>query len=168
MKASLLFERGVVVTDVPLLPEELQGAAVHAERPVEPEHSVVLLPVAAVHDATIRAVIYSKSLHPTLVEALFFAREPGELQPLMEEWAERGIDVPLSAGDAPFRDIGKPFLDEVRRHTRRGDTVVNVVLPAFVVRRWWQHALHNQTGLYIKRLLLFEPNVVVTSVPYHL
>jgi hypothetical protein len=26
--------------------------------------------------------------------------------------------------------------------------------------------LHNQTGLYVKRLLLFEPDVVLTSVPY--
>jgi hypothetical protein len=28
--------------------------------------------------------------------------------------------------------------------------------------------LHNQAALYIKRLLLFEPRVILTSVPYRL
>jgi hypothetical protein len=45
---------------------------------------------------------------------------------------------------------------------------VTVVLPEFIPRHWWEHLLHNQTAFYFKRLLLFEPNVVVTSVPFHL
>jgi hypothetical protein len=36
------------------------------------------------------------------------------------------------------------------------------------VRHTWEHLLHNQTALFLKRLLLVEPNVVVTSVPFHL
>ena len=35
-------------------------------------------------------------------------------------------------------------------------------------RRLWQHLLHNQHALLIKGALLFRPNVVVTSVPFHL
>ena len=84
------------------------------------------------------------------------------------ERAEWRIDVALAVIDAPFRDIKGPLLDEIRMYTGRGDTVVTVVLPEFIVRSWWEHLLHNQVGLYIKRALLFEPNVVVTSVPYHL
>ena len=34
--------------------------------------------------------------------------------------------------------------------------------------RLWQHLLHNQHALLIKGALLFKPNIVVTSVPYHL
>jgi hypothetical protein len=45
---------------------------------------------------------------------------------------------------------------------------VTVILPEFVPRRLWQHLLHNQHALLIKGALLFKPNVVVTSVPYHL
>jgi hypothetical protein len=86
----------------------------------------------------------------------------------MDEWAAGGLDVPLTIVDAPFRDLKPPLLSEIRRHTGRGDTVVTVVLPEFVVRHWWEHLLHNQTALYIKRFLLFEPRVVVTSVPYRL
>ena len=43
-----------------------------------------------------------------------------------------------------------------------------MILPEFVPRRLWQHLLHNQHALLIKGALLFKPNVVVTSVPFHL
>jgi amino acid transporter len=167
LKASLMYEPGVVVTDVPLLPEEWTKATRYAARPVEPDRTVVLVLVSAVHDATLRAVTYARSLKATVVEALFLAPEPEEVQPLMEEWAQHHVGIPLSAVEAPFRDLRIPLLQEVRRHTERGDTIVTVVLPEIVVRHWWEHLLHNQTALSFKRLLLFEPNVVVTSVPYH-
>jgi amino acid transporter len=168
LKASLIYEPGVVVTDVPLLPEEWTKAARHAKRPVEPDRTVVLVPVSAVNDATLRAVTYARSMNATVVEALFFASEPQEVGPIIEEWARHRMDVGLSAVEAPFRDLRIPLLEEVRRQTDRGDTIVTVVLPEIVVRHWWEHLLHNQTALSFKRLLLFEPDVVVTSVPYHL
>jgi hypothetical protein len=43
-----------------------------------------------------------------------------------------------------------------------------VVLPEFVLSRWWEQLLHNQSALVLKARLLFRPNTVVTSVPYHL
>ena len=32
----------------------------------------------------------------------------------------------------------------------------------------WRRLLHNQKALYVKRLLLFEPHVILASVPYQL
>ena len=32
----------------------------------------------------------------------------------------------------------------------------------------WRALLHNQRALYVKRLLLFEERVILSSVPYHL
>jgi amino acid transporter len=168
LKAALLFEPGIVVTDVPLLPEERSLAAVHQDRPLEPARNVVLIPVAAVHAGTARAVQYAKSLHPTDIEAIFFSSDPEEIGPVLEDWARWGMNVSLSVVDSPFRDIKPPLLEEIRRHSSRGDTIVTVVIPEFIVRRWWEHLLHNQTGLYMKRFLLFEPGVVVTSVAHQL
>jgi amino acid transporter len=168
LKAALLFEPGVAICDVPLLPEETKQAARHADRPLEPERSVVLIPVSAVHDATVRAVTYARSLHPSLIEGLFLSSDAQEVQQVIDEWVRRDLGVPLTVVDAPFRDIGPPLLDEVRKHTGKSDTIVTVVLPELVPRHWWEPLLHNQTGLYLKRLLLFEPNVVLTSVPYRI
>jgi hypothetical protein len=167
VKLSLLFEAGVVVTNVPLLPGE-RPAAADAGRPLEPRRNVVLVPVSAVHAATARAVSYATSLGGSEVEALFFCTDPGEEERILEEWVRWGMTVPLSIVDAPFRDLTAPLLAEIRRHTAHRGTVVTVVLPELVVARWWEHLLHNQTALFLKRLLLFEPGVVVTSVPFHL
>ena len=174
LKAGLLFEPGVVVVDVPLLPEERAQAtarAARSEQALELERNVCIVPVSAVHDATVRALVYAKSLRPAELEALYLVEDPEEESQIVREWADpqREIDVPLALVEAPFRDYGPPFLEEVRQHTARGDTVVTVVLPEFVMRPVWrQFVFHNQTALFFKRLLLFEPRVVVASVPVHL
>lgn len=51
--------------------------------------------------------------------------------------------------------------------TADGETEVVVVMPELVVRGW-RRLLHNQKALYVKRLLLFEPRVILASVPYQL
>ncbi|MGH2723519.1 MAG: APC family permease [Actinomycetota bacterium] len=174
LKAGLLFEPNVVVVDVPLLPEEEAEATVRAatfEQAVELERNVCIVPVSAVHDATVRALVYARSLRPSDLEAIYLVEDPAEEAEIVRAWRDPrwDIDVPLSMVEAPFRDYGPPFLQEVRRHTGRGDTIVTVVLPEFVMRPLWrQFVFHNQTALFFKRLLLFEPLVVVASVPIHI
>ncbi len=168
LKGALLFERGVVVTDIPLLPAELDGSGPRAGRPVEPERSVVLIPVSAVHDATIRAVVYAKSLNPTAIQGMFLVSDPEEAEGVVEGWHKRLVDIPLVMVEAQFRDLTEPLIREIREQTSRGDTVVTVVLPELIPAHWWEHLLHNQTALGLKRALLFEPDVVVTSVPFHI
>src|SRR5206468_1142955 len=41
------------------------------------------------------------------------------------------------------------------------------VLPELILRGW-RRLLHNQRALYVKRLLLVEPHVILASVPYQL
>jgi hypothetical protein len=43
-----------------------------------------------------------------------------------------------------------------------------VFLPEYVVERWWQQFLHNQTALRLKARLLYQPGVMVTNVPWQL
>jgi hypothetical protein len=166
LKTSLLFQPGIVVTNVPLVPGEPHVAA--GARPVERPRSEVIIPVSSVHDATVRAVVYAKSLQPSSIEAIHMATDPEEIPTVVEAWHDRRMDVPLVLVEAPFRDLGPPFLEEIRSRTARGDTVVTVVLPELVPVHWWQSLLHNQSALFFKRMLLFEPDVVVTSVPFHL
>ena len=74
--------------------------------------------------------------------------------------------IPLEVLAAPYRDIGDPMLAYLRELTADGDDVL-VVLPELVLRGW-RRLLHNQRALYVKRLLLLEPNVLLASVPYPL
>jgi hypothetical protein len=43
-----------------------------------------------------------------------------------------------------------------------------LVLMPELYTRGWRRLLHNQKALYVKRLLLFEPHVILASVPYQL
>ena len=115
---------------------------------------------------TVRAVNYARALEYAHIEAVYFATDPENVQDVADRWWDAGVDVPLSFVEAPFRDLGPPLLEEVRRHTARRDTIVTVVIPEFLVTRWWEHLLHGQTALFIKQQLLAEPQTVVVSVPY--
>jgi hypothetical protein len=76
--------------------------------------------------------------------------------------------IPLDVVQAPFRDLGAPLLEEIRRVTAEPGVVAAVVMPEYLVTRWWHRLLHNNRALFIKRLLLFEPRVVLSSVPFGL
>jgi hypothetical protein len=165
LKGGLLRERNIVVTDVPVIVDEGRPVGVDA-RPLIPERTVALVFVSAVHDATIRAVNYAETLEASETRAIYFDLDPEAAHRMQEEWSEAGIRIPLDIVEAPFRDLTRPTLEEVRRFTSRPGTLVLVVLPEFVVSRWWHRILHNQNALFVKRLFLFEPNVVLSSVPF--
>jgi amino acid transporter len=167
LKLRLLSEPGIVVTDVPVLAEDGLPEGVDG-RPLIPERVVALVFVAAAHDASIRAINYARSLNAVETRAVFLATEPEETPEVLEGWARHGISIQLDAVEAPFRDLGPPLLEEVRRVTRDPGTVATVVVPEFLVTRWWHRFLHNNRALFIKRMLLFEPRVVLSSVPFQL
>jgi hypothetical protein len=167
LKAGLLRERGIAVTDVPVLvsdrePPRAIGLA------VTPLRTVALVFVSAVHDASIRAVNYARSLHALETKAVYFALDHEVVEHVIDDWFERQPGIDLDIVDAPFRDLTGPMLEEVRRHTFTPNTLVSLVIPELIPRRATHHLLHRQTALFVKRLFLFEPNVVLTSVPYHL
>ena len=167
LKVRLLRESQVVVTDVPVLSERGQLVGVDA-RPLPPERTSVLVFISGVHDAAIRALNYARSLRGAETRAVFVALDAREARDLPEAWIAAGINVQLDIVDAPFRDLGPPVLEEVRRMTRDPEAIAAVILPEYVVRRWWHRILHNQRALFIKRQLLFEPRVILSSVPYAL
>ena len=130
-------------------------------------HAVVL--VSRLHKPTLRALAYARATRPDSLTALTVAGSPDELRTLQSEWIDRGIPVPLTELDAPYRDITGPVLDYVAA-LRRADPrdLVVIYLPEYVVGHWWEHLLHNQSALRLKARLLFQRGVMVTSVPWQL
>jgi hypothetical protein len=167
LKAGLLRVPNVVVTDVPVVVEDGTPAGVDA-RPLIPQRTVTLVFVSNVNDATIRAVNYARSLGAAETRAIYFELDPETVHRLQEEWFDTQMEIPLDIVEAPFRDLTGPMVDEVRRYTVRPDTVVDVVIPEFVINRWRHLILHNMSALFIKRLFLYEERAVLTSVPFPL
>jgi amino acid transporter len=164
LKAGLLREARVVVTDVPVVEDPARHTG--PSKSLNPQKTVALVFVSAVNDVTVRAINYARTLDATITRAIYFDLDPEQAHRLEEAWFEIGFEVPLDIVEAPFRDLTRPMLDEVRRFSMHPNVVVNVIVPEVIVSHWWQLPLHNQSALFIKRLFLKEDRVVLTSVPF--
>ena len=130
-------------------------------------HGVVL--VSKLHSPTLRALAYAKATRPSDLIALTVSVNEEEDRELRAEWDARGLNIPLTIIASPYREVTRPVLDyitHIRRESPRD--VVTVFIPEYVVGHWWEHLLHNQSALRLKSRLLYQPGVMVTSVPYQL
>ena len=158
LKRGLLREPGVAVTDVPKLGDD----------DALPRRAEVVVPVSELNAASLRALQYARSLGIRETRAIYFADEHDEeAEEIRRDWRQFPTGIPLEVVDAPFRDIGNPLLSYLRGITADPEAVAVVVMPEVVVRVT-DRLLHNQRALYLKRLLLFEPRVILTSVPFQL
>jgi amino acid transporter len=161
LKVRLLAEPGLVIADVARVLEPGGGA------PFVPKQAKVVIPVSGVNAASLRAIKYAETLELPDTRALFFAHDEEDAERVRREWERYRPGLPLEIVESPLRDLGGPLLARLRRITQDEDTVAVVVMPELVVRGV-DRLLHNQRALYLKRLLLFEPRVILASVPYQL
>jgi hypothetical protein len=132
-----------------------------------PDRAEVVVPVSGVHAASLRALLYARSLGIRETRAVYFAEHDDEVGAIENDWRRFPTGLPLEIVEAPFRDVGTPLLTYLRQITADPEAVAVVVMPELVVRGT-DRLLHNQRALYLKRLLLFEPRVILTSVPFQL
>jgi hypothetical protein len=118
---------------------------------------------------TLQALAFARASRPDTLTAVTVSTSTEEARALQARWAERGIPVPLTVLDSPYRDITGPvlgFVAGLRRDAPRD--LVAVYIPEYVVGHWWEHLLHNQSALRLKARLLFQRQVMVISVPWQL
>ncbi|MET9298581.1 MULTISPECIES: APC family permease [Micromonospora] len=146
--------------------EELEPTEQRGVLPAR-NHAIVL--VSKLHKPTLRAVAYARATRPDTLTAVTVNVDEQDTRDLQADWERRELPVPLTVIDSPYREITRPILNfvaSVRRESPRD--VVTVFIPEYVVGRWWENLLHNQSALRLKGRLLFEPGVMVTSVPWQL
>ena len=159
LKLRLLSEPGIAIANVPV---------VTADDPLPAVDRVVgRVLVSGVQAASLRALNYMQTLELADAGAVFFAFDESEARRMEREWSRAELEIPLEIVEASYRDLGDPLLRYLRDLTIDPEVLVSVVMPELVFSGW-RKILHNQRALYIKRLLLFEPRVVLSSVPYHL
>ncbi len=130
-------------------------------------HAIVL--VSTIHRPTLRALAYAKATRPSRLEAVTVDVDHEATVALQEEWDRRGLPVPLTALESPYREITRPVVEHVKaiRSGNPRDLVV-VYIPQYVLGHWWEQVLHNQSALRLRSRLIFTPGVMVSSVPWQL
>ena len=138
-------------------------------RPVLPARNQAVVLVSRLHLPALRALACAQATRPDSLTAVTVNVDDAETRALQAEWERRDIPVPLAVVESPYREITKPILDYVRAIRRKSPRdVVTVFIPEYVVGHWWEHLLHNRSAMRLKKRLLYEPGVMVTSVPWQL
>ena len=134
-----------------------------------PARNHVIVLVSKVHKPTLRALAFAKATRPDTLTALTVNLDDEDTRRLQADWQAHDLPVPLTVVESPYREVTRPIIDYIRRvRADRPRDVVSVFVPEYVVGRWWEQLLHNQYALRLKGRLLFQPGVMVTSVPYQL
>lgn len=135
-------------------------------RPVQHE---VIVPISGIHRGVLQAFEYAKTIANGHITALYINVDEEATQKLRAKWTGFVEGVELVVIASPYRSLVAPMIRYIdRRLQLHPHQLVTVVLPEFVPAKWWHNLLHNQTSLMLKGALLFKPNVIVISVPYHL
>lgn len=141
-------------------------------------HAIVL--VSSVNLPLMRMVSYAKATRPDTITGLSVNVDAAASRQLLAEWERRGIKMPLTVVDSPYREITGPIVDYVKALRRDAPRdVVTVYLPEYVVGQgpqpgrlargyfnWSTSLLHNQTTKAIRRQLKYEPGVMICIVPW--
>lgn len=130
-------------------------------------HAVIL--VSHVRKPVIRALAFARASRPSTLEAITVDLDSAETEQTVADWDRLKIPVPLTVLASPYRETLTPLIKHIRAMRRDSprDLIV-VYIPEYVVGKWWEQLVHNQTALRIKTRLHFEPGVVVASVPWQL
>ena len=130
-------------------------------------HAVLL--VSHVRKPVLRALAYARASRPSRLDAITVDINAEETAHTVADWEKLEIPVPLTVLASPYRETITPIMEYVKNMRRDSprDLVV-VYIPEYVVGKWWEQLVHNQTALRIKTRLHFEPGVMVASVPWQL
>ncbi|PID54256.1 MAG: DNA-binding protein [Micrococcales bacterium] len=130
-------------------------------------HAIVL--ISSVLAPTLRALAYAKASRPATLEAITVDADPRSTANLMKQWEEMELPVSLKVLESPYREVSRPIITYIRSIRRQSPReLVAVYIPEYVVGRWWEQMLHNQTALRLKSRLHYMTGVVVVSVPWQL
>jgi hypothetical protein len=170
----------IVTIAMPLLFITMQGIRRHYDRVTAeitptpagvnlPSRIHAIVPVSRLHMPTLQALAFARATHPHTLVAVTVQVDPEETHALVQAWYDRSLPVELKVINSPYREVTTPLLDYIRNLQRESPRdIVCVFIPEYVVGRWWENLLHNQSALRLKARLLFTPGVMVANVPYHL
>jgi hypothetical protein len=129
----------------------------------------VLVPVNDVHQGTLTALRYARSLSDD-VTALHAAIDKKETEDLQQKWATWGDGVRLIILESPHKLVLEPLLDYIQgiMALRQKNEIITIVAPQPVRPRWWSNLMRTQIGVLLRLALPFETGIIITDVPYSL
>jgi len=132
-----------------------------------PTENHIILPVQSVNKSFVKALNYAMTMKGS-IEVYHVSTDPVATDELKKQFAELGVDIPLVIEEAPYRNVNEMLLAHIDKEHAKMQThqMLTVILPQFVITKWWHNLLHNQTSLLLKSSLLKRRNLAVITIPY--
>ncbi len=133
----------------------------------KPTENYIVLPVQSINKSFVKALNYAMTLGG-IIEVYHISTDKAQTEHLRRQYAKLNVDFPLVVEEAPYRNVNEVLLAHVdrRQHELKEHQMLSVVLPQFVITRWWHNALHNQTSIRLKSHMVKMRNVAVITIPY--
>ncbi|KZM54295.1 hypothetical protein P9246_08595 [Aeribacillus pallidus] len=128
----------------------------------------VIIPISGISKVVDQSVQYTKSISDDITAiTIVFAEE--EEQKIRDKWYKLYPDIELKIIYSPYRTILSPLLDYINKVEKetKGATIT-ILMPQFIVKKWWHTLLHNQTAIFLRFFLILKKDIVIATLPYHL
>lgn len=148
--------------------EKLKAASIAEFKTITAVNHVAIVPVSGLHPGVVDSLRYAMSIAQD-VRACYVELSAEASEAMIRDWNKTAKDIPLVVLKSPFRSVIRPvlsYIEEIRGGC--GDKLITVIIPEFVVGRWYHQFLHNQTALLLYAALRLRRGIVVTSVRYHI
>ncbi|MEC1375156.1 APC family permease [Heyndrickxia sp. FSL K6-6286] len=130
--------------------------------------NIFIVPVAGITTVVDRSINYAKSLSDQVI-AVYVAFDKEDEKKMELQWAELNNGVRLVTLYSSYRSILHPlckFLETIQAKATEKHYMVTVLVPQFIPKKRWHTILHNQSALLIRARLLWQKDIVVSTLPY--
>lgn len=128
----------------------------------------VIIPISGISKTVDQSIAYAKSIATEITAfSVVFNREQEER--VREQWEKWYPEIKLDVVYSPYRTILDPLLDYLDKpENHRQGTVITILMPQFITKKWWHVLLHNQTAVFLRFYLIWKKDIVVSTLPFHL
>ncbi|NMM65149.1 APC family permease [Clostridium sp. P21] len=133
----------------------------------EEQKRYAIVPIDTLNKSFLKALNYARTISNNII-VFHISVDKDATEKLKKKWDEYNIGIPLVIKESPYRALIHPLVKFIKseEYAAGPNDTVTVVIPQFVVSKWWGNILHNQTSLFIKGMLIKERNIAIVTVPY--
>lgn len=138
-------------------------------RSVEINKNHMILLLSGVHQSSLKAYHYAKTLAPEL-EVVHVEIDPEKTEKMRQSWEKWSDGDPLIVLPSPYRHLLTPILKFItdRANALAPDEVLTVLVPRFISDAVGGSLLHANNADVLRKALIGFPKIVVTEIPFNL
>ncbi len=127
----------------------------------------VIVPIDSLNKSFLKALNYARTISDNII-VFHISVDEDATSKLQKKWEDYNVGINMVIKKSPYRDILHVLCDYIdsEEYSAGPKDTVTIVMPQFIITKWWHAILHNQTSMFVRTMLLRRRNVAVITVPY--